>query len=199
MIVVCLDLARRERGMHGVSGMHGVNAACSNAHCRTLPLLEWCQLVVCNWRDHLARQSRSIATRLQRLVPGIGPGSTPLRTHESNVCTFILHILAASGRVNTKGQLSLACRLVRVAPCKSVPVNLRDPRMSYVAASICLWTMPRVRLKRHVDKFRLPYKRWKILKNFFVRPPIVKEVLARNANHFRYSRVRRSALGQVTR
>src|SRR5262249_38495400 len=56
--------------------------------------------------------------RLQRRVPGIGPGKISLRTHASNVCTLIPHIFAASGRVNTRGQLRSVGRTAPFGRCK---------------------------------------------------------------------------------
>jgi hypothetical protein len=49
-----------------------------------------------------------MAIQLQRRVPGIAFGKIAFRTQESNVATLIRHIAAASRRVSTGGQLSLA-------------------------------------------------------------------------------------------
>src|SRR6266446_6158695 len=66
-----------------------------------------------------------MASRLQRLVPAIGPGKIPFRTHVSKDCTLIWHILAPSRRVSTSGQLSLVCPSVGIAG-RSL---LQDPRI----------------------------------------------------------------------
>ena len=51
-----------------------------------------------------------------------------MRTHASNVCTLILHILATSQRVNTGGQLSLACSPEQIALVTSVCLKDNEPR-----------------------------------------------------------------------
>ena len=57
-----------------------------------------------------------MAILLHRRVQGMGLGKICLRTHVSNVCALILHILAASFRVSTAGQLSFAGVISGMSP-----------------------------------------------------------------------------------
>lgn len=56
----------------------------------------------------LSARPVSIAARLHLLVPGIGPGTIPRRTHDEKPVGVRRHIAAASDRVRIGGQLSFA-------------------------------------------------------------------------------------------